>query len=42
MAFNQLVVKSAFTGAATAFTAPLASYNGSIIALNTKTAGTVT
>lgn len=38
MAFNQLVVKSYSTGAATAFAAPLASYNGSNILLNGITA----
>lgn len=41
MAFNALRVKSAFTGAGTAFTAPLASYKGSQIALNTVTSGTI-
>lgn len=39
MAFNQLVVKSYFTGAANAFASPLGSYNGSKIALNTVTSG---
>ena len=39
MAFNQKIVKSYFTGAQQAFTAPLASYNGSKIALNTIVAG---
>ena len=39
MAFNQLVKKSVFTGAKTAFTAPLAAYSGSIVALNTLVAG---
>ncbi len=39
MAFNQQRVKSAFTGAAQAFTSPLNAFNGSKIALNTVTAG---
>lgn len=42
MAFNQLVVKNAFQGAGTAYQAPIASTNGSQIALNTKVAGSVT
>lgn len=42
MAFNQLVKKAYAGGALTAFIAPLASYKGSQIALNTKVAGTIT
>ena len=42
MAFNQKIVKSYFTGAQQAFTAPLAAYNGSKIALNTITATSTT
>jgi hypothetical protein len=42
MAFNQLVKKSYAGGAQTAFVAPWASFNGSRIALNTITAGTIT
>lgn len=39
MAFNQQRAISTFTGAGTAFTAPLAAYKGSLIALNTVVAG---
>ena len=45
MAFNQLVVKNFFTGAATAYSASgaaTASMNGSNIALNTVTTGNTT
>ena len=42
MAFNQLVVKNASTGAATAFSAPIASQNGSNIALAGVAAGSTT
>lgn len=38
MAFNQKIVKAYFTGAQQAFTAPLAAYNGSKIALSGITA----
>lgn len=41
MAFNQQIVKNAFTGAKTAYAAPLAAYFGSQIALNTIVAGAV-
>lgn len=40
MAFNQLVVKSASTGASVAYLAPLTAYKGSSIALNAVVAGT--
>jgi hypothetical protein len=40
MAFNQQRVKSYSQGAQTAFTAPLAAFKGSQIALNTLVAGT--
>lgn len=39
MSFANTLKKSNFTGAGTAFTAPLAAYNGSKIALSTITAG---
>lgn len=42
MSFNQLVVKSAFTGAGTAFTAPLAAYKGSLVPLTGITATSTT
>jgi phenylpropionate dioxygenase-like ring-hydroxylating dioxygenase large terminal subunit len=40
MSFNSSIVKSYAGGALTAFTAPLASYKGSLVALNGVTAGT--
>lgn len=39
MSFNNRIVKSYASGALVAFTAPLASYKGSQIALNTVTSG---
>lgn len=42
MAFNQLVVKSYSNGTQVAFTAPLASYKGTVIPLNGITAGSTT
>lgn len=39
MAFAQLSVQAAFTGAGVAYTAPLAAIKGSLIALNTLVAG---
>lgn len=40
MSFNSRLVKSGFQGAGVAFTAPLAAFKGSQIALNTLVAGT--
>lgn len=39
MAFNQQIVKSASQGAQVPFTAPLAAYKGTVIALNTIAVG---
>ncbi|MDP9148520.1 MAG: hypothetical protein M3O36_01050 [Myxococcota bacterium] len=42
MSFNSMIQKAYSTGTQTAFTAPLASMKGSLIALNTVVAGTTT